>query len=116
DLENLGNVKNFWDFDNLITAKLHGFKDAKDYYEKSSSFHYLSKITKKTLILHARNDPFLYLDAIPDQNELPGNIQLELQQSGGHVGFIAGALPWRPQYWLEERVPSYIHASFLAES
>ncbi len=116
DLENLDKIKNFWDFDNEVTAKIHGFKDAKDYYEKSSSFHYLSRIKKKTLIVHACNDPFLYLDAIPHQNQLPVNVQLELQQSGGHMGFIAGNLPWNPKYWLEERIPSYIQANVLRVS
>lgn len=115
DLEKLSKIKNFWDFDHFITAKVYGFKDAKDYYEKSSSFHYLSKIKRKTLILHARNDPFLPSDAIPDQNQLPMNVQLELLKNGGHVGFISGALPWNPKYWLEERVPSYIQANLLKE-
>lgn len=116
DLENLDRLKNFWDFDNEVTAKIHGFKDAKDYYEKSSSFHYLSKIKRKTLLIHAFNDPFLPLDAIPDQNQLPMNVQLELLKSGGHMGFMSGALPWHPKYWLEERVPSYIQENLLTKS
>ncbi len=116
DLEKLDKINNFWDFDNEITAKIHGFKDAKDYYEKSSSFYYLSRIKKNTLIIHACNDPFLYLDAIPHQNQLPVNVQLELQQSGGHMGFIGGSLPWSPKYWLEERIPSYIQANLITQS
>lgn len=113
DLKSMAKIKNLWDFDNAVTAKIHGFKDAKDYYEKSSSFSYLSKIKKKTLIVHAWNDPFLYLDAIPPKDQIPVNVQLEMQQSGGHVGFIAGGLPWKPKYWLEERVPTYIQENLV---
>lgn len=116
DVNQLDRIHNFWDFDNLVTAKLHGFKDAKDYYEKSSSFYYLSRIKQKTLIIHARNDPFLPLDAIPHQSQLPDNVQIKLHQSGGHMGFITGNLPWNPKYWLEEQLPSYIHANLLAKS
>ena len=115
DLEHLDKIKSFWEFDDLVTAKLYGFSGVRDYYEKSSSFHYLSKIKKKSLILHARNDPFLSPDAIPHQNALPDNVQLEIHQSGGHMGFIAGSLPWRTKYWLEERVPSYIQAAYYPE-
>lgn len=111
DLENLDRIKNFWDFDRWFTAKIYGFRDAEDYYEKSSSFHYLSRIKKNTLILHARNDPFLPLDAIPHPKDLPSPVQFELQQSGGHMGFVAGVWPWSPKYWLEERVPSYLQAN-----
>ncbi len=116
DLQNLDKIKSFWSFDNLITAKLLGFRDAKEYYDSSSSHHYLSKIKKTTLILHASNDPFLPSDAIPQQNKLPSSVQLELHKSGGHMGFIAGPCPWRAKYWLEERVPSYIKTSLLTES
>ena len=111
DLSNVNKINNFWEFDNSITAPLHGFKDAYDYYNKSSCRSYLPDIKKPTLIIQARNDPFLYPDAIPHQSELPLNVQLELHKSGGHMGFICGGTPWRAKYWLEERVPHYINLS-----
>ena len=116
DVKQIDSIYNFWDFDNLITAKLNGFKDAKDYYRKSSSFYYLSKIKQKTLIIHAENDPFLPLDAIPDKGQLPKNVQFKLYQGGGHVGFITGNLPWNPKYWLEEQLPSYMYANLVDKS
>ncbi len=108
DINSIKNIKNFWQFDADITAKLYGFKDASEYYKESSSAHYLSSIEIPTLILHARNDPFLYADAIPLQSMLPACVQLQLSKSGGHVGFVAGSLPWRARYWLEEKIPNYI--------
>ena len=54
-----------------------------------------------------------YADAIPQQSDLPPSVQLELYKSGGHMGFIAGAFPWRAQYWLEERLPSYLQANLI---
>ena len=108
DINSIENFKNFWQFDAEVTARLYGFKDASEYYKKSSSAYYLSSIKIPTLILHARNDPFLYADAIPLQSALPSCVQLQLSKSGGHVGFVAGSLPWRERYWLEEKIPDYI--------
>ncbi|MBS0650809.1 MAG: hydrolase [Verrucomicrobia bacterium] len=110
DVNKIENNKTFWEFDNLITAKLHNFKDAADYYKQSSSFYYLPRIKKPTLLLHASNDPFLYPDAIPDPSKLPPQVQLELQKSGGHMGFMTGPIPWKPKYWLEDRAPRFITA------
>lgn len=107
---NVDKISTLWEFDDLITAKIHRFEGAEDYYAQSSSYHYLPRIKKNVLILHAYDDPFLYPDAIPRQNELPDNVQLEVHSSGGHMGFISGALPWRPRYWLEERIPPFIKA------
>ena len=63
-------------------------------------------------MIHAKDDPFLSTDAIPDAADLPDNVNLELSEKGGHVGFIEGSLPWRPHYWLESRIPEYL-ANFL---
>ena len=111
----MNKIKSFWEFDDLITAKLYGFKDVNEYYTQSSSKHYLRYIKKPTLIVHALNDPFLYADAIPHQSELPSQVKLELYKSGGHMGFVTGKVPWKPQYWLEERVPSYIRKMMSPE-
>lgn len=108
DVNNIEKIKNFWQFDTEITAKLYNFKDANEYYQQSSSAYYLSSIKIPTLILHARNDPFLYADAIPIQSALPACVQLQLSKSGGHVGFVSGAIPGRARYWLEEKIPDYI--------
>jgi predicted alpha/beta-fold hydrolase len=101
-------LKTFWEFDNAITAPLHGFKSADDYYEKSSSRQYLAKIKIPTLILHARNDPFTTLHALPEVLEVSKHVSLEFSAHGGHVGFVSGKYPWKPVYWLEERIMHYL--------
>jgi len=100
-------VEDFWQFDDLVTAPLHGFDGARDYYQRSSSRHYLGGIGIPTLVLHSRDDPFLYPDALPEQNELSDQVELELTRGGGHVGFVTGS-PWAPRYWLEERIPAWL--------
>lgn len=107
----LGNVKKlrtFWEFDSQITAPLHGFSDVHDYYRQASSRQYLSKIAVPTLILQARDDPFVPADALPKPQELSPAVKLELTAKGGHVGFVTGKLPWQPKYWLEHRVVRYL--------
>jgi len=91
---------------------LHGFLSAEDYYEKSSSRPYLSNIQVATLLLHSQDDPFMTRDVIPALTELPSKVRLEVTQSGGHVGFISGRVPWRARYWLEHRVPEFLNDVF----
>jgi predicted alpha/beta-fold hydrolase len=92
---NLYSLKNFRAFDDAVTAPLHGFRDAEHYYASESSRQYLTNINVDTLILHARDDPFMTEDAIPTAEELPEKAKLELYARGGHVGFVAGTWPWR---------------------
>ena len=108
DRDQLGRLVDFWSFDNAVTAPLHGFADARDYYQKSSARQFLPAIKTKTLILHARDDPFMTPDVIPTPDELSASTTLEVSQYGGHVGFVSGRWPWATRYWLEERVPAYI--------
>jgi hypothetical protein len=104
----LSALKNFRDFDEHITAPLHGFDSADHYYTVSSSRQYLGGITVPTLLLHARDDPFMTEAAIPRLDELSESVTLELSTHGGHVGFVAGIWPWRPRYWLDKRIPEYL--------
>lgn len=108
DIDKLDTIKTFYQFDDYITAPLHGFQNAEDYYARSSCRQYLTSITVPTLILHARNDPFMTPAAIPAGNELSDNVILELADSGGHVGFVSGKFPWKPVYWLEQRIIDYL--------
>ena len=102
--ERLHELRSFRDFDDAVTAPLHGFRDVDDYYSRSSSRQYLATIRVPTLILQARDDPFLPASALPRQDELSAAVTLELAEHGGHVGFIAGRLPFVPTYWLERRI------------
>ncbi len=108
DIPSLKEVKSFREFDQLVTAPLHGFKGVDDYYHSASCRQYLKKITVPTLIIHALNDPFMTPNAIPDASELSKKITLELYSSGGHIGFISSSKFHRPIYWLEERIPEYL--------
>lgn len=108
DTSNLSTLRSFREFDDAVTAPLHGFKDADHYYALASCRQYLRAIVVDTLILHARDDPFMTEQAIPAAHELSAHVQLELYARGGHVGFIAGPWPWRAHYWLEQRIPQYL--------
>ncbi len=104
----LASLKTLWDFDEYFTAPLHGFSSAHDYYTRCSSRQYLKDIRIPTLIIQAKDDPFMSMDLIPRPEELAALVKLELCPKGGHVGFVAGPHPFRAEYWLEKRVPSYL--------
>ncbi len=108
EISDLRKLNSFWDFDDRVTAPLHGFSDAEEYYTKASSRQFLPAIQVPTLLLHARDDPFMTGAAIPSSDELPTGVELALSNHGGHVGFVHGALPWQAKYWLEERIPGYL--------
>jgi len=107
DIEKITNLKTFREIDEEFTAPVHGYKTAEEYYFKNSCRYILNDIKFPTLILHACDDPFMTMDAVPSENELSENITFELSEFGGHVGFVYGN-PWRPRYYLEERIPSYV--------
>ncbi len=104
--ERLAELDSFRQFDDAVTAPLHGFTGVDDYYARASSRPFVARITTPTLIVHALDDPFMTPDAIPDTCG-PGVI-LETQPSGGHVGFVAGRVPFRPRYWLDERLVRFL--------
>ena len=98
---------NFARFDDLVTAPMYGFASAQAYYSRCSPRQALGRVQVPTLLIHAADDPFMTPAAIPRPQELPAPVQLDLRRHGGHVGFVHG-LPWRPQYWLEERIPAFL--------
>jgi len=110
DLEATAAATTIREFDDRVTAPLHGFDGAASYYEDSSSIRYLDGVAVPTLLLHAEDDPFLPPDCVPSR-QAEGNpwLHLELQRLGGHVGFLGGT-PRTPTFWAEEE-----GARFLAE-
>jgi len=88
-------------FDDLVTAPLHGYRDTNDYWTSASSKPGLGNIHAPTLVLNARNDPFLPEAALPGTDEVSAAVTIEQPAEGGHVGFVSGALPgnfdWLPQ-------------------
>lgn len=109
-------AKTLKDFDDTYTAPLHGFNGVDEYYHVSSSRQYLANIQVPTLILHAKDDPFMSEDVIPNSGELSPYVNLEVTERGGHVGFVSGRFPWRPEYWLEKRVPQFLQDFFKPNS
>jgi len=107
DKDEVDKISNFWEFDELITARLNGFEGASDYYKKVSSRQFLGNISIPTLIIHAEDDPFMNPSVIPSENELSEHVIFELSKNGGHVGFVEGRSLQKPGYYLEERIPSF---------
>jgi predicted alpha/beta-fold hydrolase len=107
-VDEISKLNSFWKFDDKVTAPIHGFKDASDYYQQCSSRQYIKGIGIPTLVLQARDDPFMTQAVIPSEEELSESVQLELSDHGGHVGFISGGTPWSPEYWLERRILSFL--------
>ncbi|MGK0398192.1 MAG: putative alpha/beta-fold hydrolase [Gammaproteobacteria bacterium] len=104
-------MKNFQQFDDHFTAPIHGFESAHDYYEKSSSRQFLINIDKPTLIIQAKDDPFMATEGLPAANELSTSVTLELSQHGGHVGFISSNF-LLPTHWLETCIHSFLNDYF----
>jgi len=106
DLHDLDRWRDFRTFDDRVTAPLHGFKDAADYYARSSCRPWLRQIATRTLIVHALDDPFLDPGGIPAARELAPAVDLELVARGGHVGFVTAARG-RPD-WLERHLVAFL--------
>jgi len=98
----------FAEFDDAVTAPLHGFDGGHDYYEKCSAARFLGQIERPTLIINALDDPFMTPDVIPHRDRLSEHVTLEISEAGGHVGFIEGGTPWRPKYYLPPRILQFL--------
>jgi predicted alpha/beta-fold hydrolase len=93
----------FREFDTLVTARLHGFRDAEDYWLKVSSKPWLKSISVPTFVINARNDPFLPAWALPTRDEVSPAVTLDQPETGGHVAFPCGPFPGNP-HWLPRRL------------
>jgi predicted alpha/beta-fold hydrolase len=94
-------ARDLYAFDNVVTAPLHGYRDTDDYWHRASARHVLHDITVPTLVLNARNDPFLPGIHLP--TTASGAVTLEYPEHGGHVGFAVGRWPGRID-WLPQRI------------
>jgi uncharacterized protein len=97
------------EFDDLVTAPLHGFRNTDDYWTRASSKPGLKHVRVPTLVLNARNDPFLPAAALPGPGDVSAMVTLEQPEEGGHVGFVSGVFPgdfgWLPRRLLEFFAP-----------
>lgn len=101
DGEAMRRARTLREFDNVVTAPLHGFRDTDDYWTRASSKPVLGRIRVPTLLLNARNDPFLPEAALPDRSRVSAAVGLEYPEEGGHVAFVSGRFPgdigWMPR-------------------
>lgn len=112
DLARVMAARTLRDFDDAVTAPLHGFRDAIDYYERCSSGRFLPAIRVPTLLLRALDDPFFAVD-VPE-TAVANNPALisGITPQGGHVAFGVGPVPWRFSYWAERQAARFL-ATFL---
>jgi predicted alpha/beta-fold hydrolase len=94
-------------FDNAVTAPVHGFRDTNDYWTSATTRPFLPRIAAPTLVLNARNDPFLPERVLPSAEEVSAAVTLDQPMHGGHVGFMTGPFPGRID-WLSQRVFGYL--------
>jgi hypothetical protein len=105
DATALKRVRSMQAFDDLVTAPLHGYRGVFDYWARASSKPHLRDIRLRTLVLNARNDPFVPDASLPGPQEVSAAVTLEQPVHGGHVGFASGSFPgtvdWLPRRLLQ---------------
>lgn len=107
-LPRLDTLRNFTQFDDAVTAPLHGYRDVSDYYTRAVCTPYLAHVRRPTLIVHAVDDPFMYPHSVPGADALAPSVHLELAAHGGHVGFVERPFQPRGPWWLERRILRFL--------
>ena len=97
------------DFDEAYTAPAGGYRSATDYYEQTGARHVLGAITVPTLIITARDDPFIpyWIFDLPSLQKNP-HIRLVAPAYGGHCAFIQRRVPDEDRYWAENRLVDFV--------
>ncbi|MDY3330408.1 MAG: hydrolase [Pelistega sp.] len=103
DIQGIEAAKTLQEFDDRYTGPIHGFKDAVDYWTRCSSKPELMHIRIPTLILNAKNDPFVPRESLPTIHDVSSSVLLHQPEHGGHVGFSQGTFPHKLG-WLSERL------------
>ncbi len=109
DAKAIRKARNWRQYDDAVTAPLHGFRDAEDYWARSSSKSCLEQIRRPVLLINAKDDPFIPASSLPEDAVARSEwLQASFTSKGGHAGFVAGAFPWRPLYWAEHRAIAFL--------
>lgn len=106
-------ARSLYEFDDCVTAPIHGFRDAHDYYTQSSAIRWIERIRTPTLLLSALDDPFIPPEVLNEVAQIAaGNpfLTAEFVERGGHAGFVSGRLPWKPVYFAERRSMEFLAA------
>lgn len=107
DDRGFGRIRTFKEFDDRYTAPIHGFRNAEDYWAKCSTTQFIPSITIPTLIVNARDDPFLADSCYPAQAAGSSRlVHLEMPRSGGHIGFVQ--FNHHGAYWSEQRAVEFL--------
>ena len=97
------------EYDDALTAPLHGFAGADDYYARADARPHLARIRVPVLLIQSLDDPFTRPDAFPDAAVAANpHLATAVTDRGGHLGFLEGALPWRPRFWAERETASFL--------
>jgi len=111
DQERMLASKNLYEFDNIVTAPLHGYRDVDDYWHRASACWVLNDIRVPSLVLNAQNDPFMPAQFLP--KTASSYVTLDYPQEGGHVGFATGSFPGTLN-WLPNKIIGYLTQSEMA--
>lgn len=103
-LGSLGGLQTLWDFDDAVTAPLHGFAGADDYYQRCSSRQFIAQAPVPTLVIHGHNDPIIPRHSLPAPEQTPAHVSWEILPFGGHVGFAMKG----QNDWLERRILRFV--------
>jgi len=108
DLSLLSGIWSIRKFDDAYTAPHCGFADSSDYYERASALPYISQITIPTLIIHARDDPFIPYEPLERSEVVQNpNVRVLTTDRGGHVGFVAARRAWLDHFWAETKAVDF---------
>lgn len=108
DVAAMERARSFREFDDCVTAPLHGFAGAADYYARASSSPWLARIRVPARIIQARDDPFVGPGPVPGPGDVSATVELDVSDHGGHVGFVATRAGARPAWWLDRRIPAWL--------
>lgn len=108
DREALLAARDLYEFDNIFTAPLHGFRDTEDYWRRASAKPHLHRIRIPALVLNAGNDPFIPADSLPRPGEVGDRVTLWQPRQGGHVGFPSGRWPPGQVWAMPEAVGTWL--------
>lgn len=101
--------RTLYEFDNVFTAPLHGFRDTDDYWQRAAALPVLKAIEIPALLLNARNDPFVPASGLPRPTQVSAHVTLWQPADGGHVGFAQGH--WPGEVWsVAATVGAWLHA------
>ena len=106
DADAIARVDSMYAFDDVVTAPLHGFRDTDDYWTRASAKPVLGRIQVPTLLLNARNDPFLPEAALPGRADVSREVRLEFPEEGGHAAFVSAPFPGNID-WMPRRITGF---------